>query len=75
MWLAGVGGGFEPLGRETHPPGGGRFGSSLRELPGEAFHSWVPRSGAGPALGKEGAFTLLLSGRERYHFFLIFKGV
>lgn len=50
MWLAGVGadGGFELSRLETPPPGGrcGKFKASLKELPGEAFHSWMTRSGA-----------------------------
>lgn len=62
----GVGGGFELLRRETHLLGGGRFKASLRELPGEALPSWVTWSHACPSLGKEGAFMLLLFGRERY---------
>lgn len=75
MWLAGVGGGFELLRRETHLPGGGRFKASLRELPGDAFPSWLTWSSACPSLGREGGFTLLLFGWERDHFFLIFEGV
>lgn len=74
MWLAEVGGGFELLRRETHLPRGSRFKASLRELPGEAFPSWVTQRGACPSLGKGEAFTLLLYGWERY-FLLIFKGL